>query len=220
MQPLTLDHVAFWVADRNAVAERCRAWLGMHEIDRRDRFTLLGTSARHGKLTLFDAEGPREPGVFRRLELRVRDLDAARSRLPPGTPEVFDLGEGIAVRLAEAAGAVDYDLDRVVLASPDPESAVRAYERLGFVGGPDGHVEVGGASIELVAGAAATTARPLLNHLAVLVESAEAHRLEAIELGIEVESTVDAANTRAVFLWGPDRVRVEFVEHKPTFSLV
>jgi len=34
-----------------------------------------------------------------------------------------------------------------------------------------------------------------------------------------VESVVDAANTRAVFVWGPDRVRIEYVEHKPTFSL-
>ena len=34
-----------------------------------------------------------------------------------------------------------------------------------------------------------------------------------------VESVVDAANTLAVFVWGPDRVRVEYVEHKPSFSL-
>ena len=39
------------------------------------------------------------------------------------------------------------------------------------------------------------------------------------ELDIEVESVVDAANTYAAFLWGPDRVRIEYVEHKPTFSL-
>jgi hypothetical protein len=34
-----------------------------------------------------------------------------------------------------------------------------------------------------------------------------------------VERFVDAANTRAVFVWGPDRVRIEYVEHKPEFSL-
>ena len=27
------------------------------------------------------------------------------------------------------------------------------------------------------------------------------------------------ANTYAAFLWAPDRVRIEYVEHKPTFSL-
>ena len=61
--------------------------------------------------------------------------------------------------------------------------------------------------------------RPLLNHLAVLVDSADDHRAAADELGIEVADVVDAANTYAVFLWGPERVKVEYVEHKPTFSL-
>ena len=49
--------------------------------------------------------------------------------------------------------------------------------------------------------------------------SADAHEAEARREGIEVESTVDAANTKAVFLWAPDGVRVEYVEHKATFSL-
>jgi hypothetical protein len=31
---------------------------------------------------------------------------------------------------------------------------------------------------------------------------------------------VAAPNTVAVFLWGPDNVKLEFVEHKPGFSLV
>jgi hypothetical protein len=53
----------------------------------------------------------------------------------------------------------------------------------------------------------------------VLVDSAEGVIADASELGIEVESVVDAANTYAAFLWGPERVRIEYVEHKPTFSL-
>ena len=61
--------------------------------------------------------------------------------------------------------------------------------------------------------------RPLLNHLAVLVDSADEVIADAGDLGIEVESVVDAANTYAAFLWGPERVRIEYVEHKPTFSL-
>ena len=51
------------------------------------------------------------------------------------------------------------------------------------------------------------------------VESAEEHIEEARELGLEIDNIVDAANTYAVFVWGPERVRVEYVEHKPTFSL-
>ena len=53
----------------------------------------------------------------------------------------------------------------------------------------------------------------------MLVESADDHIAAANDLGVEVESVVDAANTYAVFLWGPEHVRVEYVEHKPTFSL-
>jgi hypothetical protein len=53
----------------------------------------------------------------------------------------------------------------------------------------------------------------------VLVDSAEEHRAEAEQIGIEVDDFVDAANTIAVFLRAPERVRVEYVEHKPTFSL-
>ena len=34
-----------------------------------------------------------------------------------------------------------------------------------------------------------------------------------------VDNVVDAANPRAVFVWGPDRVRIEYVEHKPEFAL-
>ena len=95
MQPKRIDHVAFWVADRDAIADALLYRLPWHVVDRQDNFTLLGGDARGFKLTLFDAE----------------------------------------------------------------------------------------------------------------------------ELGIEVDSVVDAANTYAAFLRGPDGVRIEYVEHKPTFSL-
>ena len=80
-------------------------------------------------------------------------------------------------------------------------------------------VEVGGAYVEFHADAPAEPERPLLNHLAVLVDSAEDHRAEAAELGLEIADFVDAPNTVAVFVWGPERVKIEYVEHKPTFSL-
>ena len=53
----------------------------------------------------------------------------------------------------------------------------------------------------------------------MLVESADEHLAAANDIGVQVDSVVDAANTYAVFLWGPERVRIEYVEHKPTFSL-
>jgi hypothetical protein len=52
----------------------------------------------------------------------------------------------------------------------------------------------------------------------VLVDSVDEHITEAQQLGI-VDNVVDAANTRAVFVWGPERVRIEYVEHKPGFAL-
>src|SRR5919205_570564 len=158
MQPETLDHVALWVADRDRIADFVTDRVGMHIVDRTDAFTLVGSDARRGKLTLFSAEGPREQGAFAHVALRVNDLDAALERLPEELPlerprpgeAYFDLGEGL---------------------------------RVGLVDSADDHID------------------------------------EARETGIEIDNVVDAANTYAVFLWGPERVRVEYVEHKPTFSL-
>jgi len=71
----------------------------------------------------------------------------------------------------------------------------------------------------LEAGGGGEGERPLLNHLALLVDSAEQVRDEAEQRGIEVEKVVDAPNTIAVFLRGPDGILIEYVEHKPDFSL-
>jgi hypothetical protein len=51
------------------------------------------------------------------------------------------------------------------------------------------------------------------------VDSAQDHIDEAEELGVEIDRVVDAANTYAVFVWGPERVLLEYVEHKPGFAL-
>src|SRR5919206_5258074 len=215
MQPKTLDHVAFWLADREPVAETLTSRFGMHVIDRQDNFTLVGADARRGKLTLFTAEGPREQGAFKHVGLRV-------SKLPDGGTEA-ELGEGVRVVLVEADTDLDYDLDHVALYSSDPQATAEAYERFGFdpaAPSPDGHprVEVGGAYVEFHPGRPGDPEKPLLNHLAVLVDSVDDHIAEAEDMGV-VDNVVDAANTRAVFVWGPERVRIEYVEHKPEFAL-
>ena len=64
-------------------------------------------------------------------------------------------------------------------------------------------VEVGGAYVEFHEGDPGEPERPLLNHLAVLVDSADEHKRDAEELGIEVESVVDAANTLRRLPLGP-----------------
>ena len=233
MNPTKLDHVAYWVADRDPVADFVTAHLGMHVIDRTETFTLVGSNARRGKLTLFDADGPRERGALKHVALRVSSLEAALDELPPGHDverprpgeAYFDVGgEGVRLGLVEAATDVEFDLDHVALFSKSPEETAAEYGLLGFgpaASGPAGtpRVEVGGAYVEFHPGDPGTPDKPLLNHLAVLVESADDHIAAANDLGVEVESVVDAANTYAVFLWGPEHVRVEYVEHKPTFSL-
>ncbi len=160
---------------------------------------------------------------MKHVALRVSDLDRAGEALPDGAKEELELGEGIRVKLVEAPTDVEYDLDHVALFTPDPDATADAYTELGFEltePSEDGHprVEVGGAYVEFHPGDPGSPDKPLLNHLAVLVDSADEHTHEAETMGI-VDSVVDAANTRAVFVWGPDRVRIEYVEHKPEFSL-
>ena len=232
MNPTKLDHVAYWLADRDPVADFVTAHLGMHVIDRTDAFTLVGADARRGKLTLFAAEGPRERGALEHVALRVSDLDEALAALPEGIAldrprddeAYFDVSGGVRLGLVGATTDVDYDLDHVALRSADPEATAAEYGSLGFVAAPPGpsgcpRVEVEGAWIEFHPGAPGAPERPLLNHVAVLVESADEHIAAAKDLGVEIDDVVDAANTYAVFLRGPEQVRIEYVEHKPTFSL-
>ena len=233
MNPTKLDHVAYWLAAREPVAAFLTSHLGMHVIDRTDRFTLLGSNARRGKLTLFDADGPRERGALKHVALRVSALEAALAELPAGLDlerpregeAYFDVGaEGVRLGLVEAQTDVDYDLDHVALLSHSPAETAGEYASLGFASTAPGasgapRVEVGGAFVELHPGEPGAPDRPLLNHLAVLVESADEHIAAANDLGVEIDDVVDAPNTYAVFLRGPEHVRIEYVEHKPTFSL-
>jgi catechol 2,3-dioxygenase-like lactoylglutathione lyase family enzyme len=216
MEPKTLDHVAFWLADREPIAEFVTTKLGLHVIDEQDNFTLVGADARRGKLTLFDAEGPREQGAFKHVALRVSKLD-------DGQQAEYDLGQGVKLVLVETPTDSEYDLDHVALYSADPAQTAEEYGRYGFdsaAPSPDGHprVEVGGAYVEFHPGDPGDPEKPLLNHLAVLVDSVDDHITEAEDMGV-VDNVVDAANTRAVFVWGPERVRIEYVEHKPEFAL-
>jgi catechol 2,3-dioxygenase-like lactoylglutathione lyase family enzyme len=218
VNPTKLDHIAYWVANRDEIADLATSRLGMHVIDRTDTFTLIGSNARRGKLTLFDAEGPRERGALKHVALRVSSLDAV------GLDETsFGIGD-VQLLVVEAPTDVEFDLDHVALYSASPEETAEAYLSLGFSpaapaanGAP--RVEVGGAYVEFHEGDPGAPEKPLLNHLAVLVESTDESIASANDLGIEIDNVVDAANTYAVFLWGPERVRVEYVEHKPTFSL-
>jgi catechol 2,3-dioxygenase-like lactoylglutathione lyase family enzyme len=226
MRPETLDHVALWVGDRDALADFLVDRLGMHVIERTDNFTLVGADARRGKLTLFAAEGDREPGVLARIGLRVFDLEDALSELPPDvaverpTPgrATFTAPEGLSLALVEVDGGTAYDLDHVAFTVADPERTFAELAELGFEP-EDDRLRVGDAHVELELGDVEASERPLLNHLGLKVDSAEEHIKEAERRGLEID-VVDAPNTYAVFLWGPDGIKLEYVEHKPSFSLV
>src|SRR2546423_2340210 len=133
MNPRSLDHVALWVAERDESASFLGEHLGMHVIERTDDFTLVGVDALLGKLTLFAAEGPRERGALERVVLRVRDLEAAASRLPgEAAPRredgalLLDAPAGLPLGLVEHPDAVDYDIDHVVLRVGDPQASAGA----------------------------------------------------------------------------------------------
>src|SRR5215210_8551038 len=127
----SLDHVALWVADRGAIADLACAHLGMHVIERTEKFTLVGADARRFKLTLFTADGPRDPGALVALILRVNDLEAAVAALPGDIElERRDDGvvligapEGLTLGLVQRETDLDYDLDHVVLRVADPDAS-------------------------------------------------------------------------------------------------
>ncbi len=221
----SFDHVALWASDRDAVAKLLIDGCGMHEIDRTDTFTLVGGDARRGKVTLFSAEGPRQPGVLERIVLRVPSLDDVRERLVSANVPAAN-GEGalrvdaaeLPLTVVESDTTEVADLDHVVLRVPDPVATAAELAELGLE--RDGErLRVRDREVVLQSGNAGEGERPLLNHLAFLVDSAEDVEREARTRGLAIEDFVDAPNTLAVFLRGPDRIRLEYVEHKPGFSL-
>jgi catechol 2,3-dioxygenase-like lactoylglutathione lyase family enzyme len=226
IRPSSLDHVALWVDERQPMAAFLCDHLGMHVIEETDSFTLVGVDAKLGKLTLFDAEGPRDRGAIEHIALRVGDLQAAVAGLPQ-TVAPRPAGEGM-VRLDAPGGlplalvqrgGVEFDLDHVLLRLPDPDAALDALEGMGFER-RDGQLAVADRELRIAEGDAGDGERPLLNHIALLVDSADEVQRDAEQRGVEIDDIKDAPNTLAVFLRGPAGVRIEYVEHKPGFALV
>ena len=224
IRPKSLDHVALWVDQRQALATFLCDHLGMHVIEETDNFTLVGVDAKLGKLTLFDADGPRERGSIEHIALRVGDLDAALARLPERAVVAengvarFEGPGGVPLALIQRDG-VEFDLDHVVLRLPDRDGALAELEAMGFER-RDGGLAVSDRELRIVEGDGADGQRPLLNHIALLVDSADEVQRDAEERGVEIDDVKDAPNTLAVFLRGPAGVRIEYVEHKPGFALV
>jgi catechol 2,3-dioxygenase-like lactoylglutathione lyase family enzyme len=221
----TLDHVALWVSDRDRLADFLTTHIGVHVIERTEKFTIVGSDARRGKLTLFAVPDRREAAPLGRIFLRVPDLDAAATELPADAAAEradglvrFTAPEGLPLGFVEADG-VEYDLHHVVLNATDPKRSFAELAGLGFTE-MDGKLWVGDSYIEVEEGPVGDPESSLLNHLALRVDSASDHIEEARERNLEIADIVDAPNTFALFIWGPERVKLEYVEHKESFSLV
>ncbi|MDP8926480.1 MAG: VOC family protein [Actinomycetota bacterium] len=230
MKVQKLDHIALYMRDRDTAAEFLTSHLGFHVVDRTDRYTLVGAGGRIGKLTLFDApEGTKpSPGVIEHINVRVADPESAAARLPKGAgvesrdgEYLFTGPEGLPLALVTGDGDfTDYDLEGLVLRSGSPEISAREFVKMGFASEEDATtVKAGEYRVHLVSSAPGDEAQSMLYHLGCLVDSAQDHRKEAEEQGFEIQDFVEGPNTLAVFVRGPEGVSVEYVEHKPTFSL-
>jgi catechol 2,3-dioxygenase-like lactoylglutathione lyase family enzyme len=230
MKVKRLDHIALYMADRDAAAGFLTTHLGFHVVDHTERYTLVGAGSRLGKLTLFDAPQGKipSPGEIEDITIRVADPEAAAARLPrEAGAEPRDGGysftgpEGLPLALVPGEGEfADYDLDGFVLRSGSPEESARTFVELGFAPG-DGTTTVKACDylIRFTGSSPDANGGGMLFHVGCLVDSAEDHRKEAEERGLEVQNFVDGPNTLAVFIRGPEGVSVEYVEHKSTFSL-
>jgi catechol 2,3-dioxygenase-like lactoylglutathione lyase family enzyme len=222
-----LDHVALYMRDRDDVADFLTSHLGFHVVDRTDRYTLVGAGGRIGKLTLFATPSGSEPtpGVIERILIRVNDPESAAARLADvevaGDEYRFSAPEGLPLALVPGEGEfTDYDLEGIVLRSGDPEDSARGFVEMGFAPGNDAAtVTAGEYRLRLVPSTFDAGTQGMLYHLGCLVDSAEEHRRQAEEQGLEIQDFVEGPNTLAVFVRGPEGVSVEYVEHKPSFSL-
>ena len=191
----------------------------MHVIDRTDKFTLVGADARRGKLTLFAAE-EREPGVLARVGLRVFDLDEALAALPAGLPS-SDGRRGharprrAAARARRGGRGVAYDLDHVAFLVPIPRRRSR-------VSPSSASTSTGACSPatrrSCSSPATRATERPLSTTWAARRVRRRPHRGGGAPGSRDRRRRRCGEHLRSVRL-GPDRIKLEYVEHKPTFSL-
>ena len=215
VNPTIIDHVALYVSDPQRTAAALLARLPLRILEETDDFVLVGRSPELGKLTFFSASSPREQGQLLRIGMAVPCAMASSS---------VDLGEELTVELVPGPRDGEVTLDHVALRVPDPVSSARAWLELGLEPmervGTIERARIGDAFVELHPGAAAPTRRPLLNHVGLLVESVDDAHASAVDAGLEVRRLVEAENSRAIFLTGPDGVEVELVQHLPSFALV
>jgi hypothetical protein len=214
-QPNKLDHIALYVPDPDGVAARILSQLPFRIIEESDEFVLIGRDPELGKLTLFHADPPRDAGVVRSVGIGIPCATVERT---------IEIGDGLRLDLVPADPEGEVEVAYLAVVTPDSASSARDWLRFGFGPAPKGasgvpHVRLGAQHVELHAGKPEPTSRPLLNHLGLLVESLDEVRAWVDSTGVAVNREVDAENSRALFLDGPDGIELEYIEHKPSFAL-
>lgn len=222
MQQGTLDHVAIHVGDRSAVADELVDRFDMHVIERTDRFTLIGASADHGKITLLDADDGAAPTPDRIVSLVLAEASGS-------TPVPVALNDGLMVTFVnldelgpEWSGTPRHALIGVTLRANDPPLAAAELEGLHGMHveamSPDVAVlDVGGSArdgrITLSRERWVSGEQPaMLDHIGIRVPDAAAWRDRAEQSPAAVVRWVEAPHSRAVFVAGPDDLLIEFVE--------
>lgn len=221
MKPTALDHIALYVADRDEVALYACERLAMRVVDRTDRYTLIGPSAEAGKLTLFDPPGVGVPQPSQLVSVLLSDpagMVREPLQLPGGPLLTFGTHELV------VAGTPLHSVIGVTLRSADPAVYAAEYcASFGFeplAAHPDvATVRVGSGIVTLVRERPRAVDQPMLFHLGLLVGSAREQIVEAERRGVRVLDVVDASNTLALFVDGPEQICLEYVEHKPEFAL-
>ena len=143
--------------------------------------------------------------------------------IPCGTERsTIELDDDLSLELVPSDPGGEVDLDHLALEVADPAASVREWMRLSFerdeIAGTVQRVRLGDTFVELHHGRGEPAARPLLNHLGLLVSSIEDTRRSLDENGLAVNREVDAENSHALFVTGPDGVELEYIEHKPSFA--
>lgn len=215
LNPLRLDHVAVRVRDRAATEGWLADELGLRVIERNERLSLLGVDATAGKITLFDRPDADE-GPPRRL------VGITLCSSTPRDPLATD--DGFVITFADHPSAPEMALTGLTVRSADPPAAAAAFATTFGFSVAAAHrnvavVSVGNERITLVREQIDELRPEVLDHVGMLVDSADQQIDCARRNGLRILDIVDAANTRAVFIEGPDELRLEYVEHKPEFAL-
>ena len=219
------SHRALGRRPRRRSRTRSRRGLGMHVIERTDKFTLdrLRRAAREA-----DALRRRGPARAGRAQAhRAAGERPCRPRASSSAPRRPRFRTGSSSGSWRRRPRSSTTSTTWLFTPAIPPAAAQEYLDLGFAEAPRRPGRRGPRSRLRARSSSSTRAtrrtsgKPLLNHLAVLVPSAD----DLLERGertcdLQIANVVDAENTKAVFVWGPEGVKIEYVEHKATFSLV